>query len=115
MSGIFSRNELNQIVFVSLLDTLCGKAARCGRRAKQEWTGELPGMPGRMIAAARIAEAMGQQIHEFKLHLPHLMTLGFPLPADPNQDLWHTDELLDWVTKQQELNIRLLQYLLAEG
>jgi hypothetical protein len=72
-------------------------------------------MPGRMIAAAKIAEAMGQQIHEFKLHLPHLLKLGFPLPAEPDQEKWHIDELLEWVTKQQELNIRLLQSLLAEA
>jgi hypothetical protein len=72
-------------------------------------------MPGRMIAAVRIAEVMGQQIHEFRSHLPHMLTLGFPLPRDPDQELWHIDELLDWVAKQQELNIRLLQLLLSEN
>jgi len=72
-------------------------------------------MPGRTIAAVRIAEAMGQQIHEFKSHLPHMLTLGFPSPMDPDQELWHIDELLAWVAKQQELNIRLLQFLLAEN
>lgn len=72
-------------------------------------------MPERMIAAARIAEAMGQQIHEFQSHLPHMLKLGFPLPMDPDQELWHIDELLDWVAKQQELNIRLMQFLLTEN
>jgi hypothetical protein len=72
-------------------------------------------MPGRIIAAIRIAEAMGQQLHEFKSHLPHLLTLGFPSPMDPDQDLWDIDELLDWVAKQQELNIRLMQFLLTEN
>jgi hypothetical protein len=77
--------------------------------------GELRGMPGRMIAAAKIAEALGQQIHDFKLQLPHLNVLGFPLPVEPDQENWHVDELLEWVAKQQEMNIRLLQSLLAEA
>jgi hypothetical protein len=72
-------------------------------------------MPVRMIAAAKIAAAMGQQVHEFKLHLPHLLILGFPLPVEPDEENWHIDELLEWVAKQQEMNIRLLQSLLAEA
>jgi hypothetical protein len=72
-------------------------------------------MSDRLIAAASIAEAMGMQVKEFKMNLPHLLALGFPTPADDAWDFWNIGELLSWVARQQETNICLLKSLLAES
>ncbi len=67
-------------------------------------------MIDRMLDKATLAAAMGRTLHQFEAVQPALDGLGFPAAAG-EEGRWHVSDLLDWITGQQEDNLRFVEAL----
>ena len=66
----------------------------------------------RSMSLIEVADAMGKPEDEFRAILPALQVLGFPLPS-ANDSTYSTAEILDWVARQQDINLSIIARLAA--
>jgi hypothetical protein len=67
-------------------------------------------MSGYIIEKSEVARAFGKSSEEFDEIFPSLRVLGFPKPI-ADGEAWHIAELLDWVTKHQEMTLSFVAHI----